>query len=52
MALVEMRYFGGMAMGDIAVVTGLSEATLKRRWRTARAGLADALGAQVAMDRD
>ena len=41
--LVEMRYFGGMAMGDIAEVTGLSEATLKRRWRTARAWLADAV---------
>lgn len=52
MALVEMRYFGGMAMGDIAEVTGLSEATLKRRWRTARAWLADALDAQVALDRD
>lgn len=41
--LVEMRYFGSMALGDIAVVTGLSETTLKRRWRTARAWLADAL---------
>lgn len=41
--LVEMRYFGGMGLGDIAVVTGLSEATLKRRWRTARAWLTDAL---------
>ncbi len=42
--LVEMRYFGGMGLGDIAEVTGLSEATVKRRWRTARAWLADALG--------
>lgn len=41
--LVELRYFGGMGLGDIAIVTGLSEATLKRRWRTARAWLADAL---------
>jgi RNA polymerase sigma factor (TIGR02999 family) len=41
--LVEMRYFGGMALGDIAQVTTLSEATLKRRWRVARAWLADAL---------
>ena len=41
--LVEMRYFGGMAMGDIAQVTGLSEATLKRRWRVARAWLGYAL---------
>jgi RNA polymerase sigma factor (TIGR02999 family) len=52
MALVEMRYFGGMAMGDIAEVTGLSEATLKRRWRVARAWLADALGVQAAMAQD
>ncbi|GGI84029.1 DNA-directed RNA polymerase sigma-70 factor [Polymorphobacter multimanifer] len=41
--LVEMRYFGGMGLGDIAIVSGLSETTLKRRWRTARAWLADAL---------
>ena len=41
--IIEMRYFGGMALGDIAEVTCLSEATLKRRWRTARAWLADAL---------
>jgi len=52
MALVEMRYFGGMAMGDIAQITQLSEATLKRRWRVARAWLADALGAQMALDRE
>jgi RNA polymerase sigma factor (TIGR02999 family) len=41
--LVEMRYFGGMSLGDIAQVSGLSEATVKRRWRAARAWLADAL---------
>jgi RNA polymerase sigma factor (TIGR02999 family) len=52
MALVEMRYFGGMAMGDIAQVTGLSEATLKRRWRVARAWLADALAGEAAMAND
>lgn len=51
MALVEMRYFGGMALGDIAVVTGQSEATLKRRWRTARAWLTDALVAEAALAR-
>jgi DNA-directed RNA polymerase specialized sigma24 family protein len=38
-----MRYFGGMTIGDIAVVTGLSEPTVKRRWQTARAWLSDAL---------
>lgn len=41
--LVEMRYFGGMALGDIAEVAGCSEATVKRRWRAARAWLAEAL---------
>ena len=41
--LVEMRYFGGMAIGDIAQVTKQSEATVKRRWRSARAWLMDAL---------
>ena len=41
--LVEMRYFGGMAIADVAIVTGLSEPTVKRRWRAARAWLNDAL---------
>jgi RNA polymerase sigma factor (TIGR02999 family) len=41
--LVEMRYFGGMTLSDMAVVTGVSEATLKRRWQAARAWLTDAL---------
>lgn len=41
--LVEMRYYGGMALGDVAAVTGQSEATVKRRWRMARAWLMDAL---------
>lgn len=43
MELVEMRYFGGMTIEDIAVVSGLSEATVKRRWLVARAWLTDAL---------
>jgi RNA polymerase sigma factor (TIGR02999 family) len=41
--LVEMRYFGGMSVPDAAMVTGLSEPTVKRRWQAARAWLADAL---------
>jgi DNA-directed RNA polymerase specialized sigma24 family protein len=32
-----------MGLGDIAAVTECSEATVKRRWRAARAWLADAL---------
>ena len=41
--LVEMRYFGGMSTGDVAVVMGVSEPTVKRRWQVARAWLTDAL---------
>ena len=36
-----MRYFGGMTLGDIALVSKVSEATVKRRWLTARAWLTD-----------
>lgn len=41
--LVEMRYFGGMTVTDVAAVTGLSEPTVKRRWQVARSWLLDAL---------
>lgn len=41
--LVEMRYFGGMTIADMSLVTGLSQPTVKRRWQTARAWLVDAL---------
>lgn len=43
MELVEMRYFGGMTIADIALVQGLSDRTVKRRWQVARAWLIDAL---------
>ncbi|MBX7502442.1 ECF-type sigma factor [Qipengyuania mesophila] len=43
MEVVEMRYFGGMTLAEIAEVTDWSEATVKRRWQVARAWLADAL---------
>ncbi|WP_309644806.1 ECF-type sigma factor [Phenylobacterium sp.] len=41
--IVEMRYFGGMGLGDIGVVLGLSESTVKRRWNGARLWLLEAL---------
>lgn len=41
--IVEMRYFGGMSVPDVAEVTGWSEPTVKRRWQSARAWLADAI---------
>lgn len=42
--IVEMRYFGGMEIADVALVLGLSEATVKRRWQSARLWLYEALG--------
>jgi RNA polymerase sigma factor (TIGR02999 family) len=44
--IVEMRYFGGMEMTDIAEVLGLSESTVKRRWQSARLWLYEALQPQ------
>lgn len=44
--LVEMRYFAGMTIEEIAEATGISTATVKRNWRSARAWLAEALGPQ------
>jgi RNA polymerase sigma factor (TIGR02999 family) len=41
--LVEMRYFAGMTMEEIAEVMALSVPTLKRDWRRARAFLFDYL---------
>ena len=37
--LVELRYFGGLSIEESAEVLGVSPATLKRHWSTARAWL-------------
>lgn len=37
--LVEMRFFGGMTIEEIAEATGQSSATVKRRWTATRAWL-------------
>ncbi len=37
--IVELRYFAGMSPVEIASVLGLSESTVHRRWRVARAWL-------------
>jgi RNA polymerase sigma factor (TIGR02999 family) len=34
--LVELRYFGGLSVGETAEVLGVTARTVKRRWRTAR----------------
>lgn len=41
--IVELRYFGGMTLEEIAEIKGVSEATVKRNWRVARAWLLDCL---------
>jgi RNA polymerase sigma factor (TIGR02999 family) len=38
--LVEARFFGGMEMNELASLLQVSEATVTREWRTARAWLA------------
>ncbi|WP_430418961.1 ECF-type sigma factor [Phenylobacterium sp.] len=35
--IVELRFFAGLTLPEIATVTELSESTVQRRWRTARA---------------
>ena len=37
--IVELRFFGGLTIEETAVVLGLSPATIKREWSTAKAWL-------------
>jgi len=37
--LVELRFFGGLSIDETSVVLGVSPATVKREWATARAWL-------------
>lgn len=41
--LVEMRFYGGMTLEEVAEATGTSLATVKRRWASTRAWLQDRL---------
>jgi RNA polymerase sigma factor (TIGR02999 family) len=43
--IVELRFFAGLTMEEIAVQLKESESTVKRRWRVARAWLVDRLKA-------
>lgn len=43
--VVELRYFGGLEIDEIAEVLGISAATVKRDWTVARAWLKSRLGA-------
>lgn len=42
--IVKLRFFGGQSMESIAEMLGVSLSTIERRWRFARAWLADWLG--------
>lgn len=42
--IVELRLFGGLTVEEVAKVTGTSEATIKREWRTGKLYLRHALG--------
>ena len=42
--IVELRFFGGLTVEEIAQVMEMSTATVKREWRTARAWLYQELG--------
>ncbi len=37
--VVELRFYGGLTLAEIAHESGLSESTVERRWRSARAWL-------------
>jgi RNA polymerase sigma factor (TIGR02999 family) len=41
--LVQLRFFGGLELTEIAPILGVTDRTLKRDWRTARAFLYDVL---------
>lgn len=46
--IVEMRYYGGLTLEEIAEVTGKSPSTIKRNWRASRAWLAKAIEEDIA----
>ncbi len=50
--VVEMRFFGGLELTEIAPLLQVSERTLKRDWRRARAFLYDALGDKAPIGAD
>lgn len=47
-AIVEARFFGGLEGGEIASLLGLSESTVLRDWRVARAWLARQISGHAA----
>jgi DNA-directed RNA polymerase specialized sigma24 family protein len=48
---MELRYFGGFGLEEIAELTGRSLATVKRDWSYARAWLNDRMNDEAAAQR-
>ena len=44
--IVELRFFGGLSIKDIAAVLNISETTVSRKWNMAKLWLRDQLGAR------
>jgi DNA-directed RNA polymerase specialized sigma24 family protein len=49
--IVELRFFGGLEHDEIAAVLGVSNVTVRRRYRVARAWLYRRLGEREPSDR-
>jgi RNA polymerase sigma factor (TIGR02999 family) len=47
--IVELRFFAGLSIEDVAHVLGISPATVKREWATARLWLHNAMGESAAI---
>ncbi len=45
--VVELRFFGGLTVEETAEASGISTATVKREWRTARAWLRREIGLEA-----
>jgi RNA polymerase sigma factor (TIGR02999 family) len=50
--VVELRYFAGLEIPEVAAALGVSPATVKRDWQFARAWLSRELGPDAAAGRD
>ncbi len=45
--LVELRFFGGLSVEDVAALLGVSDSTVKKEWRRVRAWLSDELDSEA-----
>jgi RNA polymerase sigma factor (TIGR02999 family) len=45
--IVELRFFGGLTIEEIAIMLEISEMTVSRKWKTAKLWLHDQMGCNV-----